>query len=137
MQKFLLALLILFPIAGFCEEKTKCCIEPASGDSIKILSVSPEKSEVLKVGQKVKFSFNVEYTLNSAESGNVVLVIQTASVQSLGNELYIAQKGTHTETLEAEITIPDTRAIIVFTPLSGESVSGTSVVQSVTYKVSK
>ena len=106
-------------------------------DSITILNVSPKQTEALKVGSEVEIKYEVEYTLESSDLGQITLVIQGASNEPIANENYIATKGTHIETLEATITVPDTRLIHVFTPLSIQGQSRTSIVQSRLHRVIK
>ena len=106
-------------------------------DSVKILSETPSLEEALTVGQKIKLRVEVEYELNTGSSGNVTLVVQDASNKTVANELYAAQKGKHKETLEAEVTVPETRALVLFTPLTPQGNSSTTVVESVSYKVEK
>lgn len=69
--------------------------------------------------------------------GQIALVVQGASNETLANEFYIASKGKHTEKLEATITVPDTRLIHVFTPLSPQGQSSTTIVESRMHKVVK
>ena len=109
----------------------------SKGDSVRILSQSPSLEESLTVGQKVKLSVEVEYELNTGSSGDVTLVVQDASNNTVANELYPIRKGMHKETLEAEVTVPDTRALVLFTPLTPQGNSRTTVVESISYKVEK
>ena len=112
--------------------------EPSSNtDSVKILSVSPELTKTLKVGSSVKIKYKVQYNLASADSGSLTLVVQSASNETLGNEFYVVHKGGGTEVLEAEIVVPETRAVQVFTPLSPQGTSSTTVVESRLYKVER
>lgn len=112
-------------------------VSSQAADAIKIISISPTQTEKLKVGSKVKISYQVEYTLESSEMGQITLVVQDASGKSLANEFYIGSKGTHKKMLEAIIIIPETRLINVFTPLSPGSLSSTSTVDMRVYKVVK
>ena len=89
------------------------------------------------MGSEVEIKYEVEYTLESSDLGQITLVIQGASNEPIANENYIATKGTHIETLEATITVPDTRLIHVFTPLSIQGQSRTSIVQSRLHRVIK
>lgn len=104
-------------------------------DSVKIINVSPEATETLKVGSRVKIRYEVQYSLVSTDSGYLTLVVQDASNQTLGNEFYVVHKGSGTEILEAEIVVPETRAVQVFTPLSPQGSSSTTIVESRIYKV--
>ena len=109
----------------------------SEGDSVKILSQKPSLEESLIVGQKVKLIVEIEYELNTSSTGDVSLVVQDASNNSVANELYVIRKGKNRETLEAEVTVPDTRALVLFTPLSPQGISRTTIVESISYKVEK
>uniref|UniRef100_UPI003D152E04 hypothetical protein n=1 Tax=Amphritea sp. TaxID=1872502 RepID=UPI003D152E04 len=75
------------------------------------------------------------YNLASADTGSLTLVVQGASNETLGNEFYVVYKGAGTEILEAEIVVPESRAVQVFTPLSPQGTSSTTIVESRFYKV--
>ena len=111
--------------------------ESSNGDSIKITNMSPKQSMSLEIGETIMLSYEVEYELKSSESGFITLVVQGASNETIVNESYIAEQGKHTETLKAEIVVPDTRAIQVFTPLLTPASTSTTVVDSRTYQVVK
>lgn len=85
----------------------------------------------------MQFIVNVEYNLESSETGDIALIIQGASNESLANEFYVAEKGKHVETLQATITIPETRLIRVFTPLTLQNDSSSTIVETFMYKVSE
>lgn len=106
-------------------------------DSVNILSAYPAVTETLKAGSSVKIRYEVHYNLASAESGSLTLVVQGASNETLGNEFYVVHKGSGTEILEAEIVVPESRAVQVFTPLSPQGSSSTTIVESRLYKVEK
>jgi hypothetical protein len=140
MNKLLLTLTtIIFLVVGCNKEKSDSTSTPTSttGEAVKILNSSPALTETLKVGQKVKLSIDVEYTLSSSDSGSIALVVQDASNGLIRSEMYVAQKGTHKEKLEAEITVPDTRAVVIFTPLAINPSSGATVLETQSYKVIK
>lgn len=104
-------------------------------DSVKILSASPDHTVTLKVGSRVTMRYEVQYNLESAETGSLTMVIQTASNETLGNEFYVVDKGSGTQFMEAEIVVPDTRAVQVFTPLNPQGNSRTTIVESRLYRV--
>jgi len=123
-------------ILAACSEGECPSVECSNtGDSVKILSVKPEQTAELKVGDTVKIAYEVEYNLESSEIGQIALVVQSASNEILANEFYVASKGQHKEVLEAEIVVPDTRLIQVFTPLSPQGRSQTTIVESRIHKV--
>lgn len=138
MNKLLLTLTtIIFLVVGCNKENSDSTSTSTTGDAVKILNSSPALTETLKVGQKVKLSIDVEYTLSSSDSGSIALVVQDASNGLIRSEMYVAQKGTHKEKLEAEITVPDTRAVVIFTPLAINPSSGATVLETQSYKVIK
>jgi len=108
------------------------------GSSIKIVSIAPELSKPLYVGERVRIMVEVEYVL-SQESGTITLVLQTGESggPSLGNSTDVVFKGKGTIKLEREIQIPDTKAIQVFTPLTPQGVVDTSIVDYRAFKVAK
>ncbi|BFM10505.1 hypothetical protein R50072_06580 [Simiduia litorea] len=99
------------------------------------MSTSPADTETLKAGSSVKIRYEVQYNLASTDTGSLTLVVQDASYETLGNEFYVVHKGSGTEILEAEITVPESRAVQVFTPLSPQGSSSTTVVDTRLYKV--
>ena len=73
------------------------------------------------------------------DSGTITLVIQKGESggSSLANMTEVVLKGKGTLKLEADILIPDTRAIQIFTPLSHQGDAGTSIVDVRAFKVTK
>lgn len=106
-------------------------------DSVKILSILPTTDAPLRAGEKVTFKVEVEYNLNSANSGTVTLVIQQAESgrPGLANEVEVVMKGRDRIVLEKEIQIPQTKAVQVFTPLNVQGGTSTRVVDHRIYKV--
>lgn len=104
-------------------------------DAVRIVRTDPPVTETLKAGSAIKVQFEVEYTLASEESGSLAMVIQTASNHVTANEFYVVQKGHGKQIMEAVIVVPETRALQVFTPLSPQSQSMTSTVDSRVYRV--
>jgi len=110
-----------------------------SGNSVKILSVSPDVNTPLRVGSSVDISVEVEYSLKQ-ENGSIALVLQRGDSNpsmssTLGNVVEPIQKGTGKLTLKANITVPSTNSIQVFTPLSVLGESKTTTVDMRVYKV--
>jgi hypothetical protein len=110
----------------------------SSGSSVKIVNIAPEVSKPLYVGDKTRIVVEVEYVM-SQESGTITLVIQRGESggSSLGNSTEVVFKGKGTIKLEAEIQIPDTKAIQVFTPLSFQGGASTSIVDYRAFKVTR
>jgi hypothetical protein len=109
----------------------------ASSDSVKILSISPATDTALSTGDKVPFRVEVEYTLQTAQSGTITLVIQEGEQgrEPLANETHVIQKGSGRLALVKEIQVPDTNAIKVFTPVSAQGATSTTVVDTRAYGV--
>ncbi len=112
---------------------------PQAADSIRIVSSSPSGNPPLRIGQKVVFGLEVEYTLSSAESATVGLVLQRAEGEQrvLASETRAVHKGKGRELLTKEIEVPDTKAITAFTPLIPQGASGSNVVAGRTFAVAK
>ncbi|HEY6241502.1 MAG TPA: hypothetical protein VIW78_11770, partial [Burkholderiales bacterium] len=105
---------------------------------MKIVNIAPVLSKPLYVGEKARIMVEVEYVM-SQESGTITLVLQTGESGGpfLGNSTDVVFKGKGTVKLEREITIPDTKAIQVFTPLTPQGVTDTSIVDYRAFKVEK
>jgi hypothetical protein len=110
-----------------------------SKDSIRIVSISPDPGSPLTVGQQVAFRVEVNYTLASADTGTVTLVIQQGESGSmpLGNETQVIQRGSGSLVLTKSTEIPDTSAVLVFTPLSPQAGTKTNVVDTRAFRVTK
>ena len=108
-----------------------------SVDTVKILSVTPDVRTALHAGESVSFSVDVQYSLVTAQSGSVALVIQRGEKEyaPLANETSVIQKGSGTLHLEKEITVPETTAILVYTPLTIQGATRTRVRDSRAYTV--
>src|SRR5664280_851210 len=117
----------------------KVTASSAARDSVRITSISPATEQPLRVGATVKFEVQVEYSLTSSASGSVTLVIQQGESghMPLANETTVIQKGEGTATLRKELAVPETAAIQIFTPLTGQGGSSTNVVDTRVYSVVK
>jgi hypothetical protein len=110
--------------------------DPAA-DSVKILSVSPTTDAPLRAGDTISLQVEVEYSLTSANSGTVTLVVQQAESgrPPLANEVEVVMKGRERLVLSKQIQVPDTKALQVFTPLNVQGGTSTRVVDHRIYKV--
>jgi hypothetical protein len=99
----------------------------------------PAPEQPLRVGATVKFEVQVEYNLTSSASGSITLVIQRGESghMPLANETTVIQKGKGTATLRTELVVPETTAIQIFTPLTGQGGTSTSVVDTRVYRAVK
>ena len=106
-------------------------------DSVRIISISPSTASPLYVGQFISFEVEVEYVLESTDSASITLVIQQAESghMPLANEFDVVLKGSGTLKLSKELTVPSTKALKVFTPLTPEGEEKTKIVKSKMYKV--
>lgn len=111
-----------------CQEKAQM------GSKVKVLSISPNTAEPLRIGNTAKISVNVSYTLTS-DAGTLTLVVQTANTTPITQNFEVITKGEGETILEAEFVVPSTKAIQVFVPLSEEGQHATSIVDSRAYKV--
>lgn len=110
---------------------------PASGSSIRIKKIQPSIAQPLKPGEKVTFVVDLQYTL-AAEAGGAALVIQRAESghAPLAHAYTKLSQGSGTASLQAEVTVPDTTTIQIFTPLYHQGGGSTSVVDGRVFEVS-
>jgi hypothetical protein len=119
-----------------CERQGPGATAAPSGSAIRITRVSPEISSQLNVGDRVDLEVATEYTLN-AESGVITLVVQSGDNSSIANQSEVVTRGSGSVTLKSSFTVPETNAIMVFTPLSAQGQAATSTVDTRAYKVGK
>ena len=115
---------------------------PAS-DAISLSSMTPAPGTLLHAREMVTFTATVSYTLASAASGQIVIVIQDQLNQNLkppgvAQSAVSVMTGTSTTTLSDSIRIPDSgvSSVRVFLLLSPAGTTRTDVVVSVSYPVS-
>ena len=108
----------------------------SNSDNVSILSIIPSTMQSLYVGQEYEFEIVVEYTF-SARVGELGLVIQRSESEyqpiSYSSQRILKNKGQLT--LKAKITVPETKAIKVFIPLTTNGDNSTSVVSVKNYNV--
>ncbi len=129
--RLFLALMLVFATAVAHAETT-----PDSGSSIRIKKIQPSIAQLLKPGEKVTFVVELQYTL-AAEAGAVALVIQSAE-NGVGPLAYTRSKLSRSSgsvMLQAEVEVPATTTITVFTPLYHQGGGATSVVDSRVFEV--
>lgn len=109
---------------------------PASGSSIRIKKIQPTIAQPLKPGEKVTFIVDLNYNL-AAELGGAALVIQRAEsgYVPLAHTYTNLSQGSGTVTLQAEVEIPATSAIQIYTPLYHQGGGSTSVVDNRVFEV--
>lgn len=108
-------------------------------DSVKIVTISPDTTTPLRIGETVAFRVELEYNLTTADSGTVTLVIQQGESgrQSLGNETEVVHKGRGRIVMSKDVVVPDTKAVLIFTPLGVQGSTSSRVVDNRAYKVVK
>ena len=106
-------------------------------DAVKIISITPDPVVPFRVGQNVTFRAEVEYNLISADSGEVILAVQQdeSNRPSLAKVTEVVVKGKARVVLNADTIVPDTKAVLVFIPLSVGR--GATAHESRSYKVAK
>ncbi len=115
---------------------------PPTSDSISLVNMAPAPGTSLSPGQTVTFTGTVAYSLLSADTGVIVLVIQDLAnqpLQPVGTPQPTATitKGSGQATLSQSITLPSTgiAGVGVFFPLAPAGTTSTNTVVSVTYPV--
>ena len=134
-----LALIGLLTGAALAFRQEARAAPDSSPDSVKIVSISPDPATTLRVGEKATFKVEVEYILESASSGSITLVIQRGESGQLplANETQVVQKGRARIILRKDVAVPDTSAIQVFTPLTAQGGTSSSIVDTRVYRVVK
>ncbi|GBF25024.1 hypothetical protein MnTg02_00053 [bacterium MnTg02] len=105
-----------------------------AGSMVRILSTTPDHSETLERGDVVNLKAEVEYQLN-ADSGTLSLVIQESDMSTISVHTEVVTRGSGTSVFEAEFVVPDTNAVLLFTPLTGQGQAKTSTVDTLAFKV--
>jgi len=109
----------------------------APGTFVTITEISPDPKIPLRVGERIKVRVVATYMLE-ADAGTLALVIQAADNAALGQNMEVISHGNGKSTLEAEFSVPDTKAVQVFVPILKQGQQGgTSIVDSRAYRVEK
>jgi hypothetical protein len=118
-SRFLPSLFASMAVAGLltaCQLPEPRTDLPPFGSQAQITSISPDATQVLHSGEKVKLRVDVSYVLN-AESGTIKLIVLAADNSDLAQGATVITRGSGKSTLEAEFTVPGTTTVRVFTPL--------------------
>ena len=116
--------------SGFKGQRT------STAHHVRISSITPPTSDTLFVGKDYDIAVEVEYSflddegevglvLQRGESGNMPIAYSTQPIS----------KGNGKITLRTSITVPKTNAVQVFTPLTAQGDTSTSVVATRTFRV--
>jgi hypothetical protein len=107
----------------------------APGTFVTISEINPDPRIPLRVGERVKLHVVAGYMLE-AETGTIALVVQAADTTSVAQNMEVISRGNGKSVLDAEFTVPDTRAVQVFVPIHAQGQrGGTSIVDSRAYRV--
>lgn len=120
-------------LAAACGQQQQEVAAPVAS-SLSVVSVSPEREAILRVGDEVAARIEVEYTLGSA-AGHVGLVVQTGDGQVLAEQVAPAVRGQHAMTLQANFTVPETDMVHLVVPLSERGRNTTSDVEIISYEI--
>lgn len=113
----------------------------AARDSIAVLSILPPPGASLPAGAPATFTATVSYGLTSAPSGLVSLFVADEDFQILSSTVPRQSanvvQGSGTVTLTDRVVIPQTgtRVVVVLVALLPAGVTGTDVIQQVSYLV--
>lgn len=134
-EHFLLVLLIMSLTACSDNDGIFEGQRTSSVHDVNIVSIDPPTSEILQVGLDYTITAEVSYSFNASE-GEISLVIQRG--ESGHPPIYYTahpiSKGEGVIILKSEFTVPNTKSIQVFTPLTSQGDTSTSVVATRSYK---
>lgn len=129
----------LFPSWGF-GQAPNFSLSDDSSKSIKIISISPDTSEPLNVGDTVDIEVEIEYAVDGLPA-TVGLNIQKGEMTGSGFDSVIASKtevitqNRGTITLKQTVKVPNTSSIQIFTPVMSEGDTTIRTVDMRSYKV--
>ncbi len=113
-----------------------------AADALSIVTITPAVGTLLAPGQAVTFSATLGYTLATADSGQIVIVIQDQSDNGLQmvrqpQPSVTVQRGTTTVTLSDSVKIPSVGVsqVRVFFPLIRAGATRTETLVRVVYPV--
>jgi hypothetical protein len=114
---------------------------PPARDAILLGSITPAPGTLHRPGQTATFTATLNYTLVSASSGQIVMVIQDQRDQSLvegrPQAAVAVSGGTGSVTLTDSVAVPSSgvSSVRVILPLFPEGATSTTTVVSVTFPV--
>ncbi|MEW8070934.1 MAG: hypothetical protein AB2765_20365 [Candidatus Thiodiazotropha endolucinida] len=110
--------------------------QTSKSHNVNITSITPSTSETLYVGQDYDIEVEAEYSFQAKE-GEIGLVIQRGESghMPIAYSTQPISKGKGKITLKSNITVPETKAVQVFTPLTAQGDTSTSVVSTRSYRV--
>lgn len=115
----------------------------SSRNSVKIISISPEITKPLYVGDTVNFEVKADYKITKAPA-TLGLVIQKGEMTAedimnvvIASSTEVLNDMEGSVTLKQSIVVPDTRAVQIFTPIIISGQDMTSIADMKTYQVLK
>ena len=110
--------------------------ETSTDNQVSIVDIQPPVSEVLQVGQDYLFSVSVEYlAVDPGSSISLVIQQRSAGAVPIAYQSKEIEQGEGSVMFEANVTIPNTTRVSVFTPLSSKGAVSTTVVDDRGYDV--
>ena len=116
-------------------------VDLTQGDFVRIVSMEPGNDKPLHVGETIDINSKIEYRLNEPKAA-LSLVIQKAQIDSknlvdtvIASTTKAVSQGSGVIELTQSITVPDTDAIKVFTPLIVDGEKETQTVEFRVYEV--
>lgn len=116
-----------------------------AGDSLRVVSIVPEQGTRFRLGQRVTFTVTVEYTLASADTGGIELLISDNSRRTYpsgSQALALVSRGTGVATLTDSVTVPTppgnaipVREMVVVLVLSGHPTTARPIELVIRYGV--
>lgn len=129
-------------VAGCRDSTAPSKPAPPATDAIRLVSMSPDSGTILAPAQTVTFSGTVNYTLGTADSGSVLMVIEDqnfAVIQPTGTQPRArVAAGQRDVSMSQTLTLPPAgiTAVNVFFPLVPKGATSTKTVAFVSYPVS-
>ena len=117
-----------------CDSKPAADTAPAES-SVRITRISPDPASPLKVGEQVSLVVDVDYQL-AAGTATVTLVVQAGDGERAGTQhVEVVTKGAGKVALKSAFRVPETTALVVYTPLNPQGQASTNIVDTRAYKV--
>ena len=138
----LLGLAITMLLVLGCSDSDSSPTEPEPTiDSVRIETISPAQGTTLSAGSRVTFRARVPYTLATASSGRISIIIEDQASRNISStspqpSIQVTRGGGVVE-LADTVTIPanGVTRVDVFVPLFPAGASNTNTVQLVRYQV--
>jgi hypothetical protein len=106
----------------------------APGTFVTISEIDPDPKIPLRVGDRVKLHIVAGYMLEQ-EAGSVAVVVQAADNAGITQNMQVISRGNGKAVLDAEFTVPNTKAVQVFVPIHVPGQGGSTIVDSRAYRV--